>query len=195
VQSARAVKILLAMAIASGVIWFADSLTPRSASRALLDAAKRGDAAGVRSALARGADVNTRDAEGRTPLILAEIRGNYPVIQLLLQQRLDLDIQDRNGCSALMFAAGFGYDAVVRQLVGRGANVHLRDGARKGALYRAAQMGRRTIVKVLQEAGAREDEPLPTGPGIYGYQRSYPPEAAEKSRQKESSRAGSAAPL
>jgi ankyrin repeat protein len=51
----------------------------------LLDAARTGDLARVNSLIAAGADVNAKDGDGFTALMLASVKGNAEVVNLLKQ--------------------------------------------------------------------------------------------------------------
>ena len=66
----------------------------------LLDAAHRGDIPAVRAALSAGADVETRDKNGRTPLILAAELGNVDMLRLLLEKGAKPDSRGKNGFTA-----------------------------------------------------------------------------------------------
>src|SRR5437016_2983059 len=70
----------------------------------LLDAATKGDLKGVQTALMRGANVNSRDAMGRTALLIAMqgsaseyrvIGANEPIARLLLERGASINIQDK----------------------------------------------------------------------------------------------------
>lgn len=62
--------------------------------RALLAAATRGDTATVARALAQGADVETRDAHRRTPLLLAVTHDRVEAARLLLEHGASPDALD-----------------------------------------------------------------------------------------------------
>ena len=57
-------------------------------------AARAGDAAGVRAALARGADLNAKDDVdyGSTALVKAASKGHTEVVQILLAEGADSEI-------------------------------------------------------------------------------------------------------
>src|SRR4051812_25890181 len=67
----------------------------------LLEAVQSGDAAQVRAALAQGADVNTRDVDGATPLIYAAHSANFEVVRALLAAHADPNAANRYGVAPL----------------------------------------------------------------------------------------------
>ncbi len=64
------------------------------ADQRLLTAAGGGDGDGVRAALAAGADLETRDANGRTPLLLAAANDHVEVAKTLVAAGADPDALD-----------------------------------------------------------------------------------------------------
>ncbi|MFF7993981.1 ankyrin repeat domain-containing protein [Kitasatospora xanthocidica] len=64
------------------------------ADRSLLDAALDGDLHATRAALAAGADIEARDAEGRTPLLRAAFADRVAVAQVLVEAGADVNAQD-----------------------------------------------------------------------------------------------------
>jgi hypothetical protein len=66
----------------------------------LLLAAKKGQAANVRSLLEKGTPVESRDKEGRTALMLAAEHGHAEVVSLLLSKGAKPDQRDQEGLNA-----------------------------------------------------------------------------------------------
>ena len=71
----------------------------------LIDASKRGDLSEVKKLLANGADANTRDTKGHTPLQCAVSSGNVEVAQALLVAGADVNACANDGYTALHAAA------------------------------------------------------------------------------------------
>ena len=72
-------------------------------------AVKSGNDEDIAKLLDEGADVDTRDAEGMTPLIIAS-RDNRPnTVKLLLAHDADVNAQTRLGATALIGAATHGH--------------------------------------------------------------------------------------
>lgn len=75
-----------------------------------------GVVAAVALHLRRGAPVNGRDANGRTPLILAATRGHAEVCRLLLDAGADINLQGSDGRNAFAAAQSRGHAPVVALL-------------------------------------------------------------------------------
>ncbi|XP_049484527.1 ankyrin repeat and SAM domain-containing protein 6 [Panthera uncia] len=71
--------------------------------------------------------VNLVNGDGATPLMLAAVTGQLPLVQLLVERRADIDRQDSvHGWTALMQATYHGNKEVVKYLLNQGADVTLR---------------------------------------------------------------------
>jgi ankyrin repeat protein len=71
----------------------------------------------------RGADVNTRDAEGRSAIFYAAARGEAKVCHLLLSRGASVDLAGRDGMGPLQVAVAGGHDKVVSLLLSHAARV------------------------------------------------------------------------
>ena len=123
--------------------------------------------------LASGADVNGRDHELRTPLIVAASQGNVGAVEALLAAKADLAAANGLGVTALHAVSDL--DAppqvvsnIVTRLLRAGASLEARDERRGTPLHRAAAAGRPAMVAVLLEALARTKAPgiNATGPAL-----------------------------
>ena len=56
--------------------------------------------------LDKGADINVKDSDGRTALIIAAAGGMLDVARVLLERGADMDLADRLDRSAWMFLPG-----------------------------------------------------------------------------------------
>jgi outer membrane protein assembly factor BamB len=85
-------------------------------------AARAGDAAKVRAALDKGAEVNATTRYGATALTFAADKGHLEVVRLLLDRGADVNAQDTfYRMRAIDMAATNNHLAVVRLLIGRGS--------------------------------------------------------------------------
>jgi len=122
----------------------------------LFNAAKNGDLPRVKSLLAKGADVNAKQAsDGATALIMASQEGHLDVVQVLLDKGADVDAKANDGVPALLAASAYGHLNVVQALLAKGADVNAKrtnDGAT--ALILASQQGQLEVVQALLAKGA-----------------------------------------
>lgn len=126
----------------------------------LHDAVSRGDLSAMSEALADGADLEGRDAEGRTAMLNATRAAEADCFQLLLKAGSNPYQADYLGRSALHSAAygwpGRREDAVAtaRTLIERGVAVDAGDYDGWTPVMIAADEGHEEIVELLIEAGA-----------------------------------------
>ena len=92
----------------------------------LLYAASKGYEDSVSNIILQGADVNTRDPDGMTPLARAAVMGNKGVVDILLQEGADPNIMDVYGATALMQACWAGNMDIVKALLAKGADPNLK---------------------------------------------------------------------
>jgi len=119
-----------------------------------LRASRQGIVPIVRTALAAGADLETRTIWGSTPLILAAIYGRLEVAKLLLCAGANIDAPCEGGCTPLMFAICYRRLDLVKLFLKFGANPNVKD--RDGETALALALRRDTeIVNLLREAGAK----------------------------------------
>ncbi len=128
-------------------------------SAELLEAVTKGDLASAQKLLAAGADVNSRNAEGLTVLMLASYSGNLPLVQALIAAGADVNATDERGWSALMKASynadqDRGFADVVKTLIAAKANIEAPITYGVRPLMLAAGYGETDVVAALLEAGA-----------------------------------------
>jgi ankyrin repeat protein len=88
---------------------------------ALFALVKRGDAEGLRAALAEGADARARDRFGVSLLYRAASRGDLACLEVLLAAGAETDRSSDAGNTPLMAAAARGHLAAVERLLAAGA--------------------------------------------------------------------------
>src|SRR5208282_3119488 len=62
----------------------------------------------VRFHIQRGVDVNSKDSDGRSPLMLAALKGDIEICRLLLEAGADATLVDKDGKDAVTLALGNG---------------------------------------------------------------------------------------
>jgi hypothetical protein len=88
----------------------------------LQSAAESGDLLQATALLDKGATIDARDADGRTPLMLAVGQGRLEIVRLLLRRGADPNATDKSGKRPLQAAAGQNFDAIAELLRGAGAH-------------------------------------------------------------------------
>ena len=125
---------------------------PRDTAHRLVQA---GDIDGLHSALLAGAEVNTRDQRGWTPLMYAAYQGYSLLVPPLVEAQADPDIQAADGATALFMAVLQGHEDIARELVAAGADTTIRGPKGRTALELAQLQGMESAVTLL--AGAEAD--------------------------------------
>lgn len=127
---------------------------------ALSAASAKGHEGTVRLLLDRNAEINARDALGRTPLFGACENDHEQVVQLLLSRNANLHLQDHWGRTPLQVASGAGKTNIVRLLIDRGA-INMKDNKGRTPLSVASEAGQTGMVQILVDGGAintKDDE-------------------------------------
>lgn len=109
----------------------------------------------VKLLLEYGADMESRDPVGATPLIGAAAAGNAEIVEALVQQGAKCEASQYDGETALMTAVWRGHRDIIHFLVKMGADVNSRKTTGENALEWAISQSYDDIAKLLIEAGAK----------------------------------------
>jgi ankyrin repeat protein len=143
-----------------------------AADRALDIAIRQGDLAAARAAIDAGDAVDIRVPPFlMTPLAVAAIRGDLPMVRLLLDAGADPNTPGNRGMNALSAAARScrAGPGVIAALIEAGANLEDRSGADLTPLMSAIQEERTDIALQLIAAGADIDTRNQYGDGVLNY--------------------------
>jgi ankyrin repeat protein len=136
----------------------APSATETVAYRGLHAAAARGDVAKIEQLVATKADVNSRDAFGRTPLHVATFAKQRAAVRALVQAGADKGALENDRYDAVTIAAVADDEETLRTLLSLGASAKLTTSRYDGtALIAAAHLGHDGVVRQLIAAGAPLD--------------------------------------
>ena len=115
----------------------------------LLNAYENGDMGAVQYLLEHGANVNSMNQFGQTPLMLACMENRLTIVQLLLDNGSDIHAREESGATSLMLACKVGHCQVTQYLLKRGANVDIVDHDSRTPLFYAALGGHLNVVQCL----------------------------------------------
>ena len=125
----------------------------QSAADPLIQAIRNNDLNSLKASLAKGADVNTKDARGSTLLMHAAAVGSPEAVKLLLDSGADVNAKNEVEATALILGAGNAEKA--RMLVEKGADVNAHSKLGRTPLMIAAGCdGCTATVKLLLDKGA-----------------------------------------
>lgn len=134
--------------------------TPAEAAQyqGLHAAAWRGDGAKIERLVAAGANLNARDAHGRTPLHVATFAGQRGAIRALARSGADLNLLENDRYDGVTIAAVADDEETLRVLLSLGASAKQVTSRYDGtALIAAAHLGHDGVVRQLIAAGAPLD--------------------------------------
>src|SRR5688500_411684 len=134
--------------------------SPAEAARyqGLHAAAHAGDAARIAALAKSGADLNARDANGRTPLHVATFAKQRPAVQALAKAGAKLDLLENDRYDAVTIASVANDEETLRLLLSLGASAKQVTSRYDGtALIAAAHLGHAGVVQQLIAAGAPLD--------------------------------------
>ncbi|MCL4361041.1 ankyrin repeat domain-containing protein [Candidatus Dependentiae bacterium] len=104
-----------------------------------------------------GADLEARDDQGLTSLLMASQYGNVDILKFLIQVGADIQAKDLDGYTALMFAIfapPSDRDEAIKLLVDKGVNINAKNKDGNTALMLASEGCFINIVKLLITSGA-----------------------------------------
>lgn len=128
--------------------------TQQTHERALLDAARYGNAAEVQRLLALGTDIDAKGHHGITPLMNAIATEQDDVVEALIGAGADIDVQDETGHTPLMRATLFGTTRALRLLLEAGADVDAKSFSGDTALTLAISRANYDAAHLLLDHGA-----------------------------------------
>ena len=130
-------------------------------NRALLVAARRGEAPMLRLLVKHGAELEAKGAGGCAALAVAAGEGHAEAVHALMELGADPNAPDAEGVTPLMHAVSAGSEETVRCLLEVGADPSRGDARGRSPLLVAAETGRAPLVALLRAHGAPEPAASP----------------------------------
>lgn len=120
----------------------------------LWKAASSGDLKRVESLISNGADVNSKNEDGLTPLHVAAVRGQLAVVDFLINNGADVNTKTKDGKTLLHHVAREGHFEVVALLIDSGSDLNAKDVAGRTPLNCAMRWRKYDIAMLLINRGA-----------------------------------------
>ena len=113
------------------------------------------DSKTVEYLIKHGADINTTDQEGYTPIMQSCYFPDPKLIETFIENGADVNAPTEDGFTPLLVAAGLGDLRTIKCLINHGANIKARDNYNSGALHFAVSHSQNIdIIKYLVSHGA-----------------------------------------
>ncbi|PGH09649.1 hypothetical protein AJ79_05614 [Helicocarpus griseus UAMH5409] len=129
----------------------------REQSRSLLKASMTGYRQIIKLLVEKGANLEARDTEGKTPLMIAVESGEETTVELLLKHGVDLEAKDAIGNTPLLKAMNQSDSYVKNLLLGKGAQLNAENDNGDIPLSLVGKSGKENIVDLPVSTGADSD--------------------------------------
>ena len=104
----------------------------------------------IKQLIEQGANIERRDSNGKTALMLAALLGKWQEMALLIDAQAELNAQDDEGNTALHFALDVGHHEAAALLISRGANVSKENNAGIAPLQMAQEKEDKVLLELVQ---------------------------------------------
>ena len=118
----------------------------------LINASKNGDLEKVKLLIENGANIEVKDNNGDTALILASYYRRLEIVKYLVEKGANINATNDNGWTSLMYASKYGELETIKYLLENGADVNIKNKNGNAALDLAKI---EDIKEVLRKAGAK----------------------------------------
>jgi hypothetical protein len=143
--------LVLALAVAT-LLFGSTSMTfsqGAETGRAVLEAAARGDLETLKRLVAAGASLESKNAAGETPLLLAVRNDHLATATFLIDSGSNINAQADNKDSPWLLAGALGRTEILRHMIPKGPDFSLRNRFGGNALIPACERAHVDTVKLL----------------------------------------------
>ncbi|MEU6009214.1 ankyrin repeat domain-containing protein [Streptomyces sp. NPDC047453] len=129
------------------------TVSGKEATAQLLAAVGDNDTSSAARAIKAGANLEARNDQGRTPLVMATKAHHVKLARLLLESGADPNAKDEIQDSAFLYAGAEGLDEILKLTLEHGADVRSTNRYGGTALIPASEHGHVETVRILLAAG------------------------------------------
>jgi pectate lyase len=137
----------------------------------------------LRSFIETGTNVDTKDENGRTPLLRAITGEHIDAVKFLIEAGVDVNTRDGQGYVPLVYALWAMNSDIVKLLLDKGADVQAKDKSGYTPLHWAVMMGSKESTELILEAGGDVRVESTTGETPLDLARQGGPEIVELLRK------------
>ena len=117
-------------------------------------ASQGGNVAIIEKLFSLGLDINSKDSEGNTPLMIAAFTGKMEAVTYLFDKGADASLKGKYGRNLLQNASWGGNVAIIKTMLSRGFDINSKDSNGDTPLMIAALCGKMEAVTYLLDKGA-----------------------------------------
>jgi hypothetical protein len=140
------------------LVFFAVNDTQAQRQKTLDQAVVDGDIERVKSEIAAGVDINSKNRMGWTLLHIAINKKHTDIAKLLIDKGADVNIKDNRSRSPVHLAVQTGQKEIVEALIAKGADLNTMDAKADNALTLARKNNHKEITELLLKHGAEEPD-------------------------------------
>lgn len=137
---------------------FAVNDTQAQRKKTLDQAVVDGDIERVKTEIAAGVDINSKNRMGWTLLYIAINKKHTEIAKLLIEKGADVNIRDNRGRAPIHLAVETGQKEIVEALIAKGADINVMDARADNALTLARKSNNKEITDLLLKNGAKEPD-------------------------------------
>ena len=124
------------------------------------EAAFDGNIEAVKQHLAAGTDVNAKDDNGWTPLLLAVEESHKEIAELLILKGANVNAKNQNEVTPLHWAAARGHKEIVELLIAKGADVNAKSDDGTTPLHFNNKEVVELLIAASADVNAKDDDSL-----------------------------------